>query len=229
MITNIMNQDKFGPVFPTLPGSSTRAFPGWNLQIINADGEIAKRGELGRICVKLPTPPCHTMGLWRNPELYREKYLEEVPGYYLCGDEGIVDERGYVHILSRIDDVINVAGHRLETGRLEEVVNNHSEIIESAVIGLDDELKGQVPVALCILKEKYGVTHEDQLRIANQVNSEVRKIIGAFSRLEGVLFVDRLPKTRSGKILRRTIRDILNVKEYSLPATIDDASTLEDI
>mmetsp|Transcript_10722 Transcript_10722/g.16297 ORF Transcript_10722/g.16297 Transcript_10722/m.16297 type:complete len:207 (-) Transcript_10722:211-831(-) len=206
MISNIMNQDKFGPVYPTLPGSATRTLPGWNLEVINEEGKLAKRGELGRICMKLPTPPCHSYGLWKRHDLYREKYLEEVPGYYLSGDEGIVDERGYVHLMSRIDDVINVAGHRLETGRIEEVINNHPEIVESAVIGLNDELKGQVPVALAITRGKESMTHKEELHMANEINLDVREVVGAFSRLEGIFFVDRLPKTRSGKILRKTIR-----------------------
>jgi len=134
--------------------------------------------------------------------------------------------------MSRIDDVINVAGHRLETGRIEEVVNNHPEVVECAVIGLNDQMKGQVPVALVVTKH-YKDHHEEDNRcritMANEMNLEVREQIGAFSRLEGILYVDRLPKTRSGKILRRTMKDILNGDEYKEPATIDDVSVLKEI
>jgi len=133
-------------------GSCTKALPGWNLQILNEKNEECARDELGRVCLKLPMPPCHTMTIWGNDQTYIDKYLDDVPGYYLSGDEGIIDKRGYLTILSRIDDVINVAGHRLDTGRLEESINGHQEIVESAVVGLKDQLKGEVPIGLVIMR-----------------------------------------------------------------------------
>ena len=150
-------------MFPTLPGSVHKVSPGWDIHVLNENNELCERGELGRICIKEPMPPSATMTLWKNDEGYVEKYMTENPGYYAMGDEGLIDERGYVHVLSRIDDVINVAGHRLDTGRLEEAINKHSEIVESAVIGLDDTQKGQVPLAFLILRdsnENANLTNE---------------------------------------------------------------------
>ena len=122
--SKLVNQDVYGPVYPTLPGSCTKAIPGWDIRIINDENEEAERGTLGRVCFKLPLPPCHTMTIWGNDQTYIDKYLTDVPGYYLSGDEVIIDMRGYLQILSRIDDVINVAGHRLDTGHLEESISN---------------------------------------------------------------------------------------------------------
>lgn len=150
--SKFVNQDIFGAPYPTLKGSCTKAVPGWNVKVFNEKNEECERGQLGRICIKQPMPPCHTMTIWGNDAAYVEKYLDDVPGYYLSGDEGIIDKRGYLTILSRIDDIINVAGHRLDTGRLEESVNRHTEIVESAVIGLNDKQKGEVPIALVIMR-----------------------------------------------------------------------------
>ena len=226
----MLNQDVYGPVFPTLPGSVCKVSPGWDIHVLNESNEPAARGELGRICIKEPMPPSATMTLWKNDEGYVQKYMVDNPGYYGMGDEGMIDERGYVHVLSRIDDVINVAGHRLDTGRLEEAINKHPEIVESAVIGLDDAQKGQVPLAFFVLRDKprnESLITEIKQEIVDMANQAVRTEIGAVARLEAVLFASRLPKTRSGKILRRVLKSIINGKEYKFPATIDDASTLE--
>jgi propionyl-CoA synthetase len=176
-------------------------------------------------------PPCHTMTIWGNDQTYIDKYLVDVPGYYLSGDEGIIDKRGYLTILSRIDDVINVAGHRLDTGRLEESVNRHEEIVESAVVGLNDPMKGEVPIALVITRINKGepLTYERKQHIVNEMNYAIRNEVGPWARLEGVLFMEKLPKTRSGKILRRVCKQILNDENFKQPATIDDETTLDVI
>jgi propionyl-CoA synthetase len=142
MGTNMLNQDIFGPVFPTLPGSVTKVLPGWDVRILDEQNKEVPRNKLGKVCIKIPMPPSHTMTIWGNDERYVSNYLTENPGYYVMGDEGMIDSRGYLHILSRIDDVINVAGHRLDTGRIEEAINHHRDVAESAVIGLNDQLKG---------------------------------------------------------------------------------------
>lgn len=230
--SNMLNQDVFGPVYPTLPGSITKASPGWDVRVINEEGQEAERGQLGKVCMKLPTPPSHTLTLWGNDQGYVDKYLTDVPGFFNTGDEGMIDERGYIHILSRMDDVINVAGHRLDTGRLEEPIGKHEEIVESAVVGIDDKLKGQVPVALVILRDRSDgkvMSAEERQTIVNEINYKIRSEVGAFARLEGALFIPRMPKTRSGKILRRIMRNILNDQPYKFPATIDDATTLDHI
>jgi len=137
-----LNQDKFGPLFPTLPGSTTKPNPGWNVDLLTAEGEKVPRGGLGNLVAKLPLPPSAMSTLWGSDEKFIEKYLTEFPGYYSFGDEGVVDERGFLSIMSRTDDVINVAGHRLDTGRLEEAINKHSWVVESAVVGFNDYQKG---------------------------------------------------------------------------------------
>jgi len=142
MGSNMFNQELYGPVFPTLPAAIPRISPGWNMQILNENNEICERNEVGRVCLKLPMPPSHTMTIWGNDQRYIDSYLMEHPGYYLIGDTGIIDERGYLHIKGRIDDVINVAGHRLDTGRIEEVVNCHPELHQSTVVGVNDDIKG---------------------------------------------------------------------------------------
>lgn len=168
--------------------------------------------------------------LWGNDEAFIQKYLSDTPGYYTTGDAGMLDEHGYFHIMTRVDDVINTAGHRLSTGRLEEVINDHPTVVESAVVGHYDEIRGDCPVAFVILRgNSDGMTAEEKFKLFREVNEKVRHDVGPIARLEAVLVVSRLPKTRSGKILRGTIRKIINGEEFKAPATIDDMSTLDII
>ena len=170
--------------------------------------------------------------LWGNDEAFIDKYLKETPGYYTTGDAGMIDEKGYVHIMTRVDDVINTAGHRLSTGRLEEVINEHDSIVESAVVGFDHDIRGESPLAYVILKGSQGceaLSDEEKDNMAKEINGKVRADVGAFAKLEAVLFLNKLPKTRSGKKLRGTIRKITNQQAYNFPATIDDETTLDVI
>lgn len=165
--------------------------------------------------------------LWGNNQAFIDKYLADTPGYYTTGDAGVIDSKGYVHIMTRMDDVINTAGHRISTGRLEEVVNDHEDVVESAVIGFNHEVRGECALAFAILKGKEDRSPEQLEKIAKAINGKVRADVGAFCSLIGCLFVNRLPKTRSGKILRGTIRSICNQAPYKPPATIDDPTALD--
>lgn len=170
--------------------------------------------------------------LWGNDKAFIDKYLSDTPGYYTTGDAGMIDKNGYLHIMTRMDDVINTAGHRISTGRLEEVLNNHGSVVESAVVGYNEAVRGECPLAFVVLKGSGGyesLSQEERDQIAKECNLKIREDVGAFCRLEGVLFLNKLPKTRSGKILRGTIRKIVNGQEYAYPATIDDDSTLQII
>jgi propionyl-CoA synthetase len=227
---NILNLKDFKTVFPTLPGSVTRCVPGYKVQIFDEANHEVPPDTLGKVVIKLPMPPSFMLTLWGNDQAFIEKYLAETPGYYTTGDAGMIDSNGYIHIMTRMDDVINSAGHRISTGRLEEVVNEHDSIVESAVVGYNHHIRGECPLAFCIIKGHVDtLTEEEHLKIAKDVNEKVRADVGAFARLIGVIFVSKLPKTRSGKILRGTIRKIVNKQEYKMPATIDDASSLEMI
>lgn len=209
---NLLNTAKFGKLFPTLPGSVTKPVPGYDVQILHEDNSQCAPGELGKVCIKLPMPPSFMPTLWGNDEAFIKKYLAETPGYYTTGDAGMIDARGYLHIMTRVDDVINTAGHRISTGRLEEVINDHEMVVESAVVGFNDEVRGEQPLAFCILKgtSTASMTQEQKTALATEINGVVRRDVGAFCRLCGVIFMERLPKTRSGKILRGTIRKICN-------------------
>lgn len=166
--------------------------------------------------------------LWGNDKAFIEKYLADTPGYYTTGDAGIIDSNGYLHIMTRMDDVINTAGHRISTGRLEEVVNEHEDVVESAVIGFDHPIRGECPLAYVILKgNSTDLSDEQKAKMAKEINAKVRSDVGAFASLIGVIIVSKLPKTRSGKILRGTIRKISNAQEYAYPATIEDPSALD--
>lgn len=175
----------------------------------------------------MPLPPAFMLTLWGNDEAFIEKYLAETPGYYTTGDAGVIDKNGYVHIMTRTDDVINTAGHRISTGRLEEVVNEHDEVVESAVVGFNEKVRGECPLAFVILKGQGDQDEDQKKQIAKEINMKIRTDVGAFCKLEGVIFVSKLPKTRSGKILRGTIRKIVNDQEYKPPATIDDPTALD--
>ena len=229
---NLLNTDEFGPVFPTLPGSVTKPTPGYDVRVFDAETNLQlPPNELGKVVIKLPMPPSFMSTLWGNDAAFIEKYLADTPGYYTTGDAGVIDEKGYVHIMTRMDDVINTAGHRISTGRLEEVVNEHDAVVESAVIGYNDPVKGECPLAFIILRGAGAadMTDEQVATLKREVLLKVRADVGAFAGLSGVIIMEKLPKTRSGKILRGTIRKIANGAEWQMPATIDDPTSIEAI
>jgi len=211
---------------PVKPGSPTVCVPGYEVQILDENGNVEAPGEIGRIMVKLPMPPGCLPTLWQNDERYVESYLSANEGYYLTGDAGYKDEDGYLWIMSRIDDIINVAGHRLSTGGMEEVLSSHPDVAECAVIGAADQLKGELPVGLVVLK---AGADRDQEQLLAELVSLVRQKIGPVAAFKKVTVVDRLPKTRSGKILRGTMKKIADSTEYNIPATIDDPTILGEI
>ena len=210
--------------FPTKHGTVTKALPGWDVRVLDADGESVKPDETGAIVCKLPLPPGTATTMWNADDLYRTSYLEQFPGYYTTGDSGFIDADGYLSVMTRNDDVINVAGHRLSTGAIEEVIASHTDVAECAVVGLDDPIKGQLPLGLLVLKS--GVTRSPR-DIVGDVVSEVRSKLGAVIAFKKAIVVPNLPKTRSGKILRGTIAKIVNGQEYTIPATIEDPAVLE--
>jgi len=211
---------------PVIPGSPTKAVPGWDLRVLDEGGAERRAGEIGALVVKLPLPPGSSPTLWKADDRFRETYLSRFPGYYETADAGYIDENGYVFAMARTDDIINVAGHRLSTGAIEEVLAAHSDVAECAVIGVADELKGQIPIGLLVLKA--GVQRE-HAEICDETVRLVRERIGPVAVFKRALVVDRLPKTRSGKILRGTMRRIANGNEYTTPATIDDPAILDEI
>jgi propionyl-CoA synthetase len=212
--------------FPVKPGSPTKAVPGWDVRTLGADGHEMKRGEIGALCCKLPLPPGSFPTLWNAEERFRKTYLDEYPGYYKTGDAGYVDEDGYVYVMTRVDDVINVAGHRLSTGQMEEVLAAHNDVAECAVIGVTDELKGQVPLGFLVLKAGVSRPNAD---ICKEVVQLVRERIGPVAFFKNAVVVKRLPKTRSGKILRGTMQKIADSQDFKQPATIDDPAILGEI
>lgn len=213
-------------VFPTNPGSCTKPVPGYEVHILDDHNEISDPPTLGKVSIKCPPPPSFMLTLWNNDETFKQKYFADSPGYYSTGDAGYFNENGYLHIMTRMDDVINTAGHRLSTGRFEEVINEEENIVESAVVGVWDEVRGEQPFALIV--PASGVQYnEDDLK--KGIIAKVRSDIGAFARLGGIAIVERLPKTRSGKILRGTIKSIANKTKYKVPATIDDPEVLDEI
>jgi propionyl-CoA synthetase len=212
--------------FPVKPGSPTKAAPGWNVQILDGENQPMKDGDIGAICIKLPLPPSSLPTLWNADDRFIESYLKEFPGHYKTADAGYRDEDGYLYIMARTDDIINVAGHRLSTGGMEEVLSNHPDVAECAVIGVADDLKGQLPVGFLVLKA--GVT-KDNSDIVSEVVAMVRDQIGPVAAFKQATVVERLPKTRSGKILRGTMQKIADNEEYKMPATIDDPAILGEI
>jgi propionyl-CoA synthetase len=211
---------------PIKPGSPTRAAPGWDLRVVDPDGRELPPEQVGALVVKLPMPPGSTPTLWNADDRFRETYLSAFPGYYETADAGYVDEDDYVFVMARTDDIINVAGHRLSTGAMEEVLASHPDVAECAVIGAADELKGQTPVGFLVLKAGVERSHEE---IVSEVVELVRERIGPVAAFKTASIVERLPKTRSGKILRGTMRRIADGEEYSVPATIDDPAILDEI
>jgi len=211
---------------PVKHGSATRALPGWDVQVLDTDGHKVKPGDVGALVVKLPLPPGALPTLWQADERFRQSYLSEYPGYYQTADAGYIDGDGYIWVMARTDDIINVAGHRLSTGGIEEVLAAHPDVAECAVLGVADQLQGQVPVGLLVLKA--GVARPPAA-IAEEAVQMVRERIGPVASFKSAIVVQRLPKTRSGKILRGTMRRIADGQEYKMPATIDDPAILEEI
>ncbi len=208
------------------PGSPTVAMPGYDVRILSEDGDEMPDGDMGNIVIKLPMPPSCLPTLWGADQRFIDAYLRKYPGFYLTGDAGYRDADGYLWIMSRTDDVINVAGHRLSTGGMEEVLAGHPDVAECAVIGVTDALKGQMPLGLIVLKA--GVDRGDQ-EVVGELIKRVREQIGPVAAFKLVAVVKRLPKTRSGKILRGTMVKIADNEEYKMPATIDDPAILDEI
>jgi len=207
-------------------GSATKPLPGWDVRSLDISNSEVKRGDIGAISVKLPLPPGALVTLWNADARFVKSYMTDYPGYYQTGDAGFIDDDGYVYIMARTDDIINVAGHRLSTGAMEEVLSSHKDVAECAVIGVADQLKGQVPLGFLVLKN--GVTR-DYNEITKEVVQLVRDEIGPVAAFKLAIVVDRLPKTRSGKILRGTMQKIADSETYKAPATIDDPLILSEI
>jgi propionyl-CoA synthetase len=212
--------------FPVKEGSPTKPAPGWDVRVVGNDNKEVPRGKTGALVVRLPLPPGTLPTLWNNDEGFVNAYLKEFPGYYKTADAGHIDEHGYVYVMSRTDDIINVAGHRLSTGAMEEVLSDHPDVAECAVLGVEDQLKGQVPVGFLVLKAGVARDHDEIIR---EVIGMVRQRIGPVASFKNATVVKRLPKTRSGKILRGTIQSIADNKPYKTPATIDDPAILGEM
>jgi propionyl-CoA synthetase len=211
---------------PVKPGSPTKPAPGYDVKVMDANGHLRPVGSEGIIVVRLPLPPGTLQTLWQNDDQFSESYLNQFPGYYITGDGGYIDEDGYIYITGRVDDVINVAGHRLSTGAMEEVLAGHQDVAECAVIGVADEFRGEVPLGFVVLKSNVI---KDPKQVIEEIVAMIRDQIGAFANFHNAVIVKRLPKTRSGKILRSTMRSIANSEAYSVPSTIDDPTILGEI
>ncbi len=211
---------------PVKPGSTTVPMPGYDVRILGENKQEVDPGKIGDIVIKLPLPPGCLPTLWQNDEAYKQSYLSAFPGYYITADAGYKDEDGYLWIMSRTDDIINVAGHRLSTGAMEEVLSSHPDVAECSVIGVADELKGEVPLGTIVLKTGVERPHDE---IIKEVIQMVRKKIGPVASFKIATVVKRQPKTRSGKILRGTMKKIADGTAYRMPATIDDPTILDEI
>jgi propionyl-CoA synthetase len=211
---------------PIVPGSPARPVPGYDVQVLDADGNRVAAGEIGALVIRSPLPPGTFTGLWNAQERYVRAYFSRFPGYYETGDAGYIDANGYVFVMARTDDVINVAGHRLSTGAMEEVLADHPDVAECAVIGVADAIKGQSPLGLLVLSA--GV-NRDPAQIVAEAIALVRERIGPVAAFKLCAVVDRLPKTRSGKILRGTMRSIADGTSWKMPATIDDPAIIGEI
>jgi len=212
--------------FPVKEGSPTKPAPGWNLKVVDNKNNPVKAGEIGALVVELPLPPGTLPTLWDNDQGFLKSYLDDFPGNYKTADAVFIDEDGYVYVMSRTDDIINTAGHRLSTGAMEEVLADHPDVAECAVLGVEDKLKGQVPIGLLVLNAGVGRDHHE---IQQETIQMMRDRIGPVASFKVATVVKRLPKTRSGKILRGTIQKIADNKEWKLPATIDDPAVLDEI
>ena len=211
---------------PVKIGSPTVPMPGYEIDILDSNGKKLSSNTLGSIVVKLPLPPGALPTLWNADQRYIDSYLKAFPGYYETGDAGIIDDDGYVYIMARTDDVINVAGHRLSTGAMEEVLAGHPDVAECAVVGINDELKGQLPIGFLCLTAGVNRPHKT---IAAECIKLMRDKIGPIAAFKLAAIIDRLPKTRSGKILRATMAKIANGEKFKTPATIDDPAIIEEI
>jgi propionyl-CoA synthetase len=213
-------------MLPVKPGSPTKAVPGYDVRVLSEENTEMAPGQIGSIAIKLPMPPACLPTLWNNDAGFETSYLAKHPGHYLTGDAGYRDEDGYLYIMSRVDDIINVAGHRLSTGAMEEVLSAHPDVAECAVVGVADEIKGEVPVGFVVTKA--GVSRSDG-ELVKELVEKIRQQIGPVASFRTAMVVTRLPKTRSGKILRGTMKRIADSQEYTAPATIDDPAILGEI
>ena len=211
---------------PIKIGSPSLPMPGFQIEVLDDNGNVLANNVLGSIAIKLPLPPSCLTTIWGANNTFVEKYLTRFPGYYETGDAGYLDDDGYIYIMARTDDVINVAGHRLSTGQIEEVISEHPDVAECAVIGINDELKGQIPISLVCL---YPVSQNSETKICEEIVQLVINKVGRVSSLKKVVIIDRLPKTRSGKIVRSTMVKIANQEKWMIPATIEDATVLDEI
>lgn len=211
---------------PIVPGSPARAVPGYDVRVLDSNGEPVPAGEIGALVIKSPLPPGTFTSLWNAEDRFVQAYFSKFPGYYETGDAGYIDSNGYVFVMARTDDVINVAGHRLSTGGMEEVLADHPDVAECAVIGIADAMKGQLPLGLLVLNA--GVTRAPD-EITAEAIAQVRERIGPVAAFKLCVVVDRLPKTRSGKILRGTMRSIADGESWKMPATIDDPAIIEEV
>jgi propionyl-CoA synthetase len=213
--------------FPVKPGSVCKPVPGYDIRLLSEEhDEITTPGTLGNIYVKLPMPPSFMTTLWENDQAFIDKYITKDGQFYITGDAGYFDEDGYLFVQTRVDDIMNVAGHRLSTGRMEEILTRIPEIVESAVVGINDDVKGELPFAFIVLKANNGRGVKEIIENAKQ---EIVDHIGAISRLKDVIVCQRLPKTRSGKILRNVLRKMVNKEEFKIPPTIEDVAVLDEI
>ncbi len=228
IVSNSINLERF----PVLPGSSTKPMPGYDVKIVDEETDeiITEPNKLGKVFIKLPMPPSFMLSLWGNESAFIEKYISKCGNYYEAGDAGRINEDGYVIIETRIDDIINTAGHRLSTGRIEEVLIKIDGIVEVAVVGAHDDLKGEIPLALAISDSGVDLSSEEKInKFKLYCNQCVTEHIGAISKLHAMIIVDRLPKTRSGKILRGVLKKMVNKREFKLPSTIEDASVIDEL
>jgi propionyl-CoA synthetase len=218
--------DGSGNKIATKPGSAGFPTPGFDVQILNAQGQQVPAGKQGSVAIKLPLPPGCLATIYRDPKRLTSGYLSTYPGYYMSGDGGYIDEHGYLFIMGRMDDVINVAGHRLSTGEMEEVLSAHPAVAECAVVGINDSLKGQVPLGLVVIKNGITTSDED---LVSELKQSIRNDIGSIASLKDLLIIDRLPKTRSGKILRKTLRQMIDGQEIEIPSTIEDPAVIKEL
>ena len=222
MISNMMGIE----YLPIKPGSTGKPVSGYNIQIFGENAQELSANEEGYVVVKLPLPPGNMLDLWKDNPRFKAGYLNKFPGYYFSGDGGYKDEDGYIFITGRVDDVINVAGHRLSTAEMEEIVSSHPSVAECAVIGIHNDLKGQVPMAMVVMKSENVMEH---FQLENEIIQLVRQKIGNMASLRNVLVVNRLPKTRSGKTMRKLLRSIVDKDNFQVPSTIDDVAIIDEV
>ena len=210
----------------TKAGSAGLPVTGFQVEILDIDSNPLPHGKQGTVAIKLPLPPGCLTGVYKDEKSFQSSYLSSHPGYYITGDGGYIDEDGYLFIMGRTDDIINVAGHRLSTGEMEESLSSHHAVAECAVIGINDELKGQVPFGLVVIKN--GIKETDKA-LSVALKNKIREDIGSIASLKEVIIVERLPKTRSGKILRKTLRQVIDGQTFEIPSTIDDPRIIKEI